>query len=667
MTEATRIVTDMSFIEQTLNPQRNNTRPSPIHNPVGITKNVDVNAQWTVSDPAGLQFEQVQQGTGVILYFPKSHVAEVLHMGIVPKSTASLSDFDNANGIPRLGTVNILTDYSYVSPAVTVALPDLGAGVGGFFYNKALAVPRIETGISTTFSPDLSIDFSKVRTFGGVLKLWSTTSSNDSRSFNGTCYANAQSDTRDLCQNATGSDCFSIVDMKQQARNYKERVSDIPIDKGVLTLMGPDIPQDYKAPNSWQVDKIHGEWQDLSTTYKASFKNAVANMHTVATALGPDTMHSFWISPWDVDCLFNGASRTRAFCDFTANAKIPGVTVPPIEEMGYLDIDVDVPIYIDAVGTGSGQANRARVDFVVQHWFVSVGLNDIGSLNYQTIEPDVFTYSFDDVDAADGPLTGSQDSILNGSTPTLKGLGTVLRIRSRPAEKIAAAGGINVLGKYVGSKIFMVSTTTAKGGLVPNLGYSVRSDYIKLAVRARRILDEGRTGPVHILRYEGVGAEQRVHLKGYFNCECVAKGNLAPYIQENTVDPKVATDMNVYPVVDRLYNGVSPFKCTWCIPEWEKACELVARMSPEQLLDWSQKDGALMTACEASGLFANLGRAAGGALGSILGNEQLGRNIGEAAGYVGDGIVGARGSFASGSTYAQGSGSFGSGKPYAQY
>lgn len=646
--ELSRVKDNLDFIKQTVDPKTYTCRPAPMAHPSAIFKQVTLNGNWKCYDPSLLVKERVPSSRGLVLFYPKDGVNSIYHMGIVPKGTTSTYDIVCV-GIPSYagdGNIPHDLDYSYIQPANS----GLGAGCLFFQYNSALAIPRIESATTISFSPNLEEQFSRVRQYGAIAELWSATVSSGSIPFNGTCTASVISDTRDICQNATGEDCYSIVDLTQTARTPKESVQEVSIASGVITLQGCDIPSDYSAPNEAATDQVNGGWQDFTPQLRNVLLDEIAfGAGSNFTQGGPYNLSSIWITPWNVDCgNANGsASPILGMPSVTAEGIIPRFNSDRLTEMGFLDIDFEFPCHLSAFGDLQDPGNCTfHLTTAATHWFAYVKDTKTGEIGYNTINE----AQFDTVSAdAFASVASTQNTTITKNTGKIVPVKT-LRMHSRIQNQVGERGGLKQLGKYIGTRIDVFIGIGGATGFIPASGNAlpqleVHHDQLKLQVRARRIYETGRTGPCHILRYDRVGADQNIQFKGVLNCECVAKGQLAPYVQDSIMNTQMTADTNIYPLVYALYNGKTPFKMSWSRDQWLAFKETVENMDPQQLLEYANNDGHVAAAASAAGIFGSLGRALGSVGGALIGDPALGGELGGFVGGLADSATHARGQF----------------------
>lgn len=610
---------NIQFIQQSIDPRRYKTRPAPLQHPAAIPKSVDVNGNFFVPAPS-LVFpvrEQVSIDTGLILWYPKNGVGSIFHMGIVPANAVSTGASAGAVVAP------ITTPTAFVPTAQ-------------FTYTRALAVPRTQTTFVPTIAPDLAQEFSKSRQYGGLLEMWSSTISSGATSLNGTCSAFVVSDTTDVAQSTDGTDAFAVVDLAQSARTSKEVVKQVNISTGVISVQGPDINSEYAPPNAVDVDVINGGWQSIAGSVPSSMINIIG---VPADSTGNFRMFGAWISPWGVS--YNTGSGFTSMHGLVASGTpVPALEMDPIEEMGFVDVKFTGTLDTsNPIGTPEPSLGIV-VQVVFEHFFAANAQTNDGSLAYTKLQT-VSTYS-----------GGTLASLFyGGSGSVLADYGTDISAESSVADQIASRGGMQAIGKFIGCLVSVTVSTVNTGGSPAGTGFNLNlfrssASRTPIQVRARQLYQVGRTGPCHIMRYDNVGQDQNIRFTGILNTESVAKADIAPYVQDSLMNSRMACDANVYPLLYMLYNGVSPFKCSWIRAEWHNFVnDYVIDLSQEKLAEIADSDQRIKAAAEAAGLFSQLGKLGGNILGGLVGHPNVGSTMGGIAGSLLDSASGARGQF----------------------
>lgn len=94
-----------------------------------------------------------------------------------------------------------------------------------------------------SMSPDLNDDFVLGRVVGGQLTLKSDTTSTTSAAMSGEMHAVALTDLR-------GFRSLKVAELIQQTVTKKDAVWNVPCQQGVVTIIGPDICNEFKSPSA---------------------------------------------------------------------------------------------------------------------------------------------------------------------------------------------------------------------------------------------------------------------------------------------------------------------------------------------------------------------------------------------------------------------------------
>jgi len=636
---------NLGFIQQTADPKRYNTRPAPVMHPTAVYKKVDINANYRVKAnifPFGS--EEVPSDVGLILWFPKNGADQIYHYGICPQGATSARWLSAGIADPGTLTINSLSGYRDSGGVVN-------SGIATFHYRSALALPRLSTAAALTISPPLGDEFSRTRVFGGILECWSSTIGTTAAALNGNVSAAVISDTRDIAQNEDGTDCFSVVDLAQTCRIPREIVKEVSIASGVVMLQGGDLAKDYRPPDAINVDRLDASWQTNvapSNVFSTTFQVEGTDQHNIA---------SYWLSPYNVAQAegFEGIYGTGAYVHtdgVSLNGSIVApVAIDPISEMGVIDIDVDIAVRATAFAV-AGNAALLQFTTVVEHFFAGIADDEAGTLKYQVLRSQSNSASMTGLALGLTAPTGASAWKLSG----LYQIG----VHSSIKDNYIRQGGLRAMGKFIGAKVTVMCFTevaAAAGSTITlEFGSSASSsgqagagvpgstlDGVTgpvINVRAREINEDGECGPCHIIRYDQVGVDQNIRITGLLNTESVAKGGIAPYVQDSVMNSKLTADANIYPLVYMLYNGHTPFKCSWVREEWMAFVQsFVIPMSIESIADLGQDDPRVKAAADSAGFFSGLG----GALGNLV-----------------DTVTGASGQFGGSGYGAQAAGQFGS-------
>lgn len=617
-----RIADNLSFLRQTLNPRAVHTRPPPLQHPASLYKSVTLENKFSVAPIVNTE-DYVKNDTGLVLWLTQDGVANIVHYGIVPAEAQWPPSTSPALAFVGNGEQSLLSGSTlFARPAITSDY-----GIERFFFGKALCIPRIDEE-RLAINPNLAKDFSLSRGFGGRLRIRSSTTNQNVTVLNGYLTTAVISDTRDLAQNESGTDCFSTIELGQAARTTKEVVRNVEAQRGVVTVQGPDIPPKYSQPNGFAIDTINGGWQEVATTANALSRSI--DLGETNPGAGEGTLQplfGIWASPWGVEIAeYNGAS---AYVPGSHFGLIGGpVKVDAVSENCCLDVALDFNVYSSAF-TGAAAPVEISISHTCEWYFASVGNSLTGDIQIRKIVKQVTN-------------TMSVGSIqFNSQTGQLfRTPGYRVDEVISPADDYYSAGGIKFWGKLMGVRIGAQLYVSAAGAA--GVACDVTTNIISCKVRARDLFSEGATGPCHVIRYDDLGEGQNVIIDGWLNTENVAKGNLAPYVQSGIMYGNYDADANIYPLLYSLYNGPSTnFKCSWSGDDYLRLIgDSASHITIDTLSKTAQDTKEVSTGAEAAGLFSSLGGLVGSGIGGLLGDSNAGGAIGSMLGDVGDALTG---------------------------
>lgn len=648
----TRWAHNKAFIQQTADPENYQTMPPSTNHPSAVYKKVTIDNSFTVPVLPSTALKQVEPGTGLILWFPKLGVDSIIHQGIIPKNTACVREF-NTPGYDNSSVTMTINSLANSNQSL-VAVGPLMTGVTAFVFTKALSAPRFDAVIKV--SPNLGQSFSQTRVYGGIIRCWSDTIAAGNLSLSGTSSASIISDTRDICQSKEGNDAYAWVDLEQAARTQKEGTKEVTISDGVCVIQGSDIPPDFEAPDALNDVRIYGGWdqpyQFPTITRGLDFSSGGPQGNPAGRLQIP--IMSAWYSPYGVNqeegcgAVGNG---TAAYAYTAGILPNEAIALPVLAETSTLKVKFDCNITGSNYNFGGSDASIFGVQFdvVIEHFFVGVAnsygqnvtMPVVGSPNIKCLRT-VHTLSTKADDLAN--TSGTATSQLDAKGPVS------LSCISDIDDQYIGQGGATQFGKFFGCKVFVCARALPTNGGVfdvelfsydaaerigavsdsPSLFADQRTGP-QISFFASEINYPGTVGPCHIIRYESVGAGQQVRINGMLNTESVAKGSLAPYVQEQVMNARIASDVNVLPLIWMLYNGNSEFKMSWVQSEYDSwRMAQIRHMTAESLNDLADGDARVKTSLEAAGLFSGILGGIGGALGGLA-----------------DGVIGSSGMFGS--------------------
>lgn len=662
-----------AFIQQTADPENFQTMPPSTNHPSAVYKKVTIDNSFTVPVIPTTMIRQVEPGTGLILWFPKLGVDSILHQGIIPKGTVCTRESGTSGYGPD--TVTLTINSLSNSNQVLNAVGPLRTGVTAFVFTRALSAPRLDAVIKIT--PNLGQSFSQTRAYGGIIRCWSDTVAAGNLNLTGTTSASVISDTRDICQNKEGTDAYAWADINQAARTVKEGTKEVTIMDGVCTIQGSDIPPDFESPDALNDVRINGGWDQ-------PYQFSTVSRNLIFSAGGPVTnpsghlqvpIFSAWYSPYGVNqeegCgnTGNGVAAYGSTGGILPNEAIP---LPILGETSTLKVKFDCKINGSNYNYSPGAAELHAVTFdvVIEHFFVGIAnsygqspaMPVVGAPNIRCLRTvHSLTVHASDLDVMPQTTITSQLDVKNPIS---------LSCVSDIEEEFIGQGGAALFGKFFGCKVFVCARAGPSNGgsfdvelfsydaaLVNGPVTDSPADFAdqhggpQISFFASEINYPGTVGPCHIIRYDAVGQGQQVRINGMLNTESVAKGSLAPYVQDQVMNARIASDVNVLPLIWMLYNGASEFKMSWIQSEYDSwRMTQIRHMTAETLNDLADGDSRVKTSMEAAGLFSGiiggLGNAIGGTLDSVIGaSGQYGASAAAQYGMTARGQFGASGQF----------------------
>lgn len=669
-----------AFIQQTADPENFQTMPPSTNHPSAVYKKVTIDNSFTVPTLAVGAVKQADPGQGLVLWFPKLGVDTIIHQGIIPQNTACVREvgtfgYDDSN--VTMG-INSLSNSNQTNAAVG----PLMTGVTAFVFTKALACPRLDAVIKIT--PNLGQSFSQTRPYGGAIRLWSDTVAGGNINLTGTATAAVISDTRDICQDKNGTDCYAWGDLNQAARTVKESTKEVSISDGVVTIQGSDIPPDFEAPDALNDVRVNGGWDQpfQFPTVTRSLNFASGGPDSNANGRLQIPIMSAWYSPYGVNQEEGCGNQGNGILAYGYTAGIlpnNAIPLPLLAETSTLKVKFDCNISGSNYGfpPGSAEIFGVQFDVVIEHYFVGISnsygqnptLTVVGAPNVRCLRT-VHSTSVKAADLAASPAPAS--SQLDAKCPMS------LSCYSDIDDQYIGQGGAPLFGKFFGIKVFVCARAfSTNGGTfdVELFSYNAAeksnaasadspSIFVdqrlgpQISFFAHEINYPGTVGPCHIIRYDSVGSGQQVRINGMLNTESVAKASLAPYVQDQVMNARIASDVNVLPLIWMLYNGASEFKMSWIQSEYDSwRMTQIRHMTAESLNDLADGDARVKTSMEAAGLFSGilgglgstiggLGGALGGAIDNVIGaSGQFGASAGSQFGMTARGQFGASGQF----------------------
>lgn len=645
----------LGFLKSCMDPKSFSVRPASFLSPAGAPQLVNVNGNFTVVPdqiPSTLN-EAVSTAEGAIVWFPMGNVGAITHYGFVQSGT------QRAAGAAWNGLMS-QDPCSYATYCT---------------FTKALAVPYLEDKYRINISPDLGKDYSASRCYSGYVTAYSNTVPTGLANLNGVFTTAVLSSTIGVAQSADGKGCYTPNELATYARTKKEAegAKEVQASDGVVTIQGCDVDDKYRPPDWWNVSTMDGGWESFrypsldSLTYGSAVRGDTIDTSNIAANNVCRCIVSGLISPW-------GLEATNITTGFLSGLPYINFVSQQIPETGFLDFQFQLPLCwtwdsapslagSEGINFTAGGELILKVDWI----FAGIASAATGTLQYQSIsrvQSQRFTYQgAQQVTSVDGQqystvgLAGGNVIVSTGSAWSCQ-------------DEFAARGGTNVLGKFIGVRYSVVAVQVhgTDPGDTGSLGTGIAGHWgiqkpaftgtntigvaYALRCRASEIYTQGKVGPVHVIHYQGLSAGQNIRVEGGLNTENISKISTSQFTQVSISNSRLASDVNVYPLLYALFNGpITDFRMSWKRSEYARARAVLGQtMSVGRLIRVASahSDRPTIVAAHAAGLFGDIGHALGSVAGSLLGNSAIGGAIGGAAGSLADKVFHAEGMFGEG-------------------
>jgi hypothetical protein len=422
--------------------------------------------QWNGN--TGVQNIITSYQSGLLLWIPQRGVDSCYRMGFVQKGLTCLNPFisgwDRAifnNGIAPSFNNEYITSIIFTK---TVALPYLG--------NQQI-----------NFAPDIEETFSKARLYTGDFRVKSNTTSIGNTALSGRLSAGVVTDTRDISQSQ--DQAYSINDLVQTSITAKDGLKEVSVQQGIITLLGPDARSDLGPPKSDFRSINNGSFSQVSLPRLFQYSLLATNTS------GGDLRNFFPVQSYWISTV--GAEITGSTA-FAMNTRTKNVSLPPIDEGGCLTFEGNIVVVVE--NAGADLPIDATVSyslmFSFSHYFA--GLSTYGLTQFQV---------------------GKSDQFVRGV------LGNDLSYHSIAINADASfdTKGMAITGKYVGTicTVGIRRNLTPSATAFPNLLINIRGKAddvdVSLNVTAKTVEEPGRTGPVHLIRWDNVTGGQSLNIE----------------------------------------------------------------------------------------------------------------------------------------------------------
>lgn len=506
------------------------------------------------------------------------------------------------------------------------ATPPIGGTIAGVLTMADDLWVMSESTSDVQVSPDLSLNFTFCRLFGGYVSVSSATTSTTATTLTGLGHAGAWVDTRDGWQSLTQpQNSVTPTLLATFSVCKKDGITEENLEDGIMAVAGGDIPIHHTVVNPWKTEPFDNAVfsipNDTHDVLQPSFPSGGGAYTVLVTQ---------WVSPWNIDRTFTTEPGLSSFFH-----KLLGA----IDVYGYFDLDIR--------------------PYILAHTFTLVPPTPV---------PMIFFLEIEVVDhfgsMSDAGFVGTSPSVkyvipiqFNGPEPnTTVNLGAV-RHRVHPPRM-----------SYLGTAL-RYTLINASG---PLPGTLVPTDHMQfvfpLTVYPQGVYEPGAVGPVRLLQWTDVAEGQNVQVRGLIRYGCVTGGNLAPYVQASTfTDPGVG-DISWLPLLQAIYNSDNPeFKRCYTMKEHEVLRNVILPgLTLMSLKDSTRFPPVVKQIAQAAGFFDDLvggliqsAKYALPALGAVGGTIAGGPAVGMLGGMLGAGAMSEISGKAAGQYPGQSAGMFG--------
>lgn len=577
----------LEFLQTVCSPSDYNQPPPSIYNQPCFTKNITVSGNWKIGTINELGYND---SSGVLVWNVCNGVADIQRYIEV--------DFVSNNVTRIVNTSSLWFTPDRVWTFV--------ASAGEYVY-----IPITD---SVDISPDLGDQFSVCRSYAGRLSLISDDVPIGNTALTGRFAMGTISDQRDLI--IYNDRWFTETDLVQQSITGKDGIKGVKVDQGIVSLLGPDLNPAFSAPD--RNTTLYMGHSDREVVYSppSTILTALTVPNGTTTKMDAfETAQGAFITPYNFT-VGVGIAGVNGFGIFA-----PLVRIGQLPLRGRVSIDVsidqtDMFIEYSTTGTNYG-ASIVNIYLMGAHVYVKMDTN--GVISY-SLGPMTSTTLYAGTFAA-GTVA---QTFVNGN-PKVPGS---IHIPSDPESGETNGLYIGTIVQYVGQISLNTAVTGGNMALIVNNLPGFTSTVV-----AEDIYDSGKLGPTRIMRWDGLTAGQTLKLDGCILAQCVPEGNLAPFVVPSAQLNPEYMQLNVYPWISKLFNGVSEFKRNWRGTEYQEFLEDYIRHLRERGIQGLEQNAVAQG--EAAGLFESLGGVLGGAYGGPLGGA-----LGTVAGGLGDKLLG---------------------------
>ena len=453
------------------------------------------------------------------------------------------------------------------------------------------AVPQ-NPGVNINISPpSLDSDYTVSRLISSAINYISDTVSTGVAQLSGTFAAAAISDTRQISQ-VIGQGTFTPTSLTQAASPAKDGIRNVRAERGVTTLLGCDIPQDFSPFNNQPFNSSSGQ----ISTYPVQIAPTIQCQAPAAAA--PGIASQTWVSPFNTTAT---ATLGSGFVTFEQGNPLPGywqgttictqinTAFDPSLATGLNDAsDIQFRYRWTPNGTlpvAGDDVSRPDVTAVATHCFATALAN--GQLSWTFI----------------GEL-GQKTSWYGGDPVGNNCFGPCFVLNKFSPRQYLQS--LQTTGIYIGSLITLCVQPGAASGGVSLLQF--QDAYIDVLRHTPYI--QGYAGPARVVRWDNMNPGSVIKINGSMVIQGVATANTQSILRGQTRvsrETLSACDVNATLIMNYLWNNVLQFGRVMPTERWQDMRAMTKRLSAEELVNALGQSEQGMVALMSSGFIDPLG------------------------------------------------------------
>ncbi len=544
----------LAFIHTTVDPSVD-VLPPTTQPTSGFSKAFDLEGKFHISD-AALTGEKVSTHRGALIWSPQRGLESFTRLGFVNSGTVS-------------------------APVAAHTIT----------YNKEIALPYV-IGENVNIAPRPEENFSFARLFAGRIKLYSSTISATNLTLNGWFGSGNIADIRDIFDQSSSNEVFNVPTLNQQSISKKDAYKSVSVSDGMVTTVGCDLPVNFSPPSTDSVTNVRGAIARKNYSVPVNILAHPVPCLIRGVYRHEDGIGVHWVSPYDTT--YTNPGTVAGLTSTTWKSDM----VNPFGEPSFR-----VGIQPNLVYTPDSQTHSNGMGVTVTHWYatLSSGVN-IGSIEYTYV-----TESHDFVSMFNYGGTSS-----NYFSPYHKFTPIMHPFNHRGCGIAGATADDHSF--YVGSSVEpYVNMDSTDDGVPTTFDLTGHYDII-IEYHAKDIYSPGELGPMRVIRWDEVGDDQVLNLGGRLMVECVAEGAIAPYVNSSMVTNHLSYNVNLYGLLNMLYNGDNPyFHRIYTLREYEQVINTLRSGSIADIITGhSSYDTRMKMIAQAAGVFEELGTRIGG-------------------------------------------------------